>query len=240
MRRGIFARRGRSTLFSAAIATALLAASARPAAADTIVTFTTSLGAFDVQLYDSQVPTTVANFLNYVNSGRYDSTIIHRSTTYNPKDIQIFQGGGFALAGSSLDYVQPFAPIALEASLPNLRGTIAMARLAAPNSATSQWFFNVTDNPGLNAALGNDGYAVFGNVIGSGMTVVDAIAAVKVYNASTQLGAAFSELPLLNPALTTDNLVMVTSVAVPEPSTLVLALAGLCGIAACRWRRRLA
>ena len=236
MRRRILGHHARRTLFTAMAAAMLLAACPAPAVADTIVTFTTNLGAFDVQLYDSQVPTTVANFLNYVNAGRYEGTLIHRSTTYNPSDIQIVQGGGFALTGNGLDYVQTFAPIALEASLPNLRGTIAMARTNDPNSATSQWFFNVTDNPALNPAPGNDGYAVFGQVIGSGMNVVDAIAAVTVYDASVQLGGAFSQLPLLNPSLTAENLVMVSSVAVPEPSTIVLAFAGICGLVACRRR----
>ena len=70
---------------------------ARPASADTIVTFTTNLGTFDVQLYDTQAPTTVANFLSYVNAGSYTNSIFHRSTTNIPAGIQIVQGGGFEL-----------------------------------------------------------------------------------------------------------------------------------------------
>jgi cyclophilin family peptidyl-prolyl cis-trans isomerase len=100
-----------------------------------------------------------------------------------------------------------------------------MARTAAPNSATSQWFFNVTDNPALDPSPGNDGYAVFGAVIGGGISVIEAIGAVPVYDLSVQLGATFSELPLLNPALEPQNLVMVNSIVpVPEPGTLALAL----------------
>jgi len=214
------------TIFQALALCACLAA--RPAFADTIVTFTTNLGTFDVQLYDTQVPTTVANFLSYVNAGSYTNSIIHRSTTYNPADIQIVQGGGFVLNGLQIDPIATAAPIPLEAGLSNLKGTIAMARTAAPNSATSQWFFNVTDNPALDPSPGNDGYAVFGAVIGGGISVIEAIGAVPVYDLSVQLGATFSELPLLNPALEPQNLVMVNSIVpVPEPGTLALALTAM-------------
>ena len=214
------------TIFQALALCACLAA--RPAFADTIVTFTTNLGTFDVQLYDTQVPTTVANFLSYVNAGSYTNSIFHRSTTYNPADIQIVQGGGFWIDSNIITPIATAAPIPLEAGLSNLKGTIAMARTAAPNSATSQWFFNVTDNLALDPSPGNDGYAVFGAVIGGGISVIEAIGAVPVYDLTVQLGATFSELPLLNPVLEPQNLVMVNSiVAVPEPGTLALALTGV-------------
>ena len=219
------------TIFQALALCACLAA--RPASADTIVTFTTNLGTFDVQLYDTQVPTTVANFLSYVNAGSYTNSIFHRSTTNNPAGIQIVQGGGFKLVTTattaSIDPIATAAPIPLQAGLSNLKGTIAMARTAAPDSATSQWFFNVTDNLDLDPSPGNDGYAVFGAVIGGGISVIEAIGAVPVYDASSVLlNPAFSELPLLNPSLRPQNLVMVNSiVAVPEPGTLALALTGV-------------
>jgi len=159
----------------------------------TIVRFTTNLGTFDVELFDDTMPVTVANFLRYVDSSRYDSTIIHRSTTYNPADIQIVQGGGFALTGSGLSEVATYAPIPLEDSGSHLRGTLAMARLPDLNSATSQWFFNCADNPGLDS-----NYAVFGRVVGnSGLAVLDAMARVPAYNLSAELGGAFSELPVV-------------------------------------------
>jgi len=149
-------------------------------------------------------------------------------------DIQIVQGGGFMLittpTTASLAPIPTGAPIPLEAGLTNRRGTIAMARTNAPDSATSGWFFNVQDNPALdpNPALGRDGYAVFGEVIGDGLTVLDAIGGVSVYDASAQLGGAFGQLPLLNPALDVQNLVLVGNVAaVPEPSTLALGLMGV-------------
>ncbi len=242
MRGGMQAGRG-GWWAGAAIALLCLAA-AGPASANPIVRFTTNLGTIDVELFQSQVPTTGANFLGYVNAGSYTNSIMHRSTTYNPADIQIVQGGGFMLTTTStsntLNPIPTGAPIPLEAVLPNLRGTIAMARTGDPNSATSGWFFNVQDNPALDATPGlpGTGYTVFGTVIGTGISVIDAIGAVPVYDASEQLGSAFTELPLLNPAIDPANLVMVNSVvAVPEPTTVALALTGLLGLAALRRRK---
>jgi len=216
------------------VASVVLLTASLPAAAGTLVRFATNVGEFDVELYDAAMPITVANFLTYVNADRYDSTIIHRSTTYNPADIQIVQGGAYLLSGGSLRQVTTDPPIVLESgTATNVRGTIAMARTSAPNSATSQFFFNVQSNPALNGD-----YAVFGNVVGAaGLAAIDAIGAVPVYDASDQLGAAFTELPLLNPSLDPSNVVLVQSVnVVPEPTTLALAIAGLTA-AACRRRR---
>ena len=216
------------------VAPVVLLAASLPATAGSLVRFATNVGEFDVELYDAAMPITVANFLTYVNADRYDSTIIHRSTTYNPADIQIVQGGAYLLSSGSLLPVTTDPPIVLESgSATNVRGTIAMARTSAPNSATSQFFFNVQSNPALD---GN--YAVFGNVVGAtGLAAIDAIGAVPVYDVSVQLGAAFSELPLLNPALDPSNVVLVQSVnVVPEPTTLALTIAGLTVAAACRRR----
>ncbi len=176
----------------------------------TIARFSTTLGDFDVLLRPDAAPVNVANFVSYADTGRYDSSIIHRSTTYNSADIQIVQGGGFLLADNNLWNIQTDPPIALEANLANLRGTIAMARTVDPDSATSQWFLNVAGNAGLD---GN--YAVFGSIIGSGgLAVMDAMASLTVYNASAQLGDVFSELPLIQPTLTPDSLVLVQNVAI--------------------------
>ena len=193
----------------AAILTSLLLSSAC-AAPPLVAKFSTVAGDFDVLLRADAAPVSVANFTSYANSGRYDSTIIHRSTTYNPADIQIVQGGGFVLSTNSLSPVVTDAPIILETALTNSRGTLAMARTADLDSATSQWFFNVADNPGLDGS-----YAVFGIVIGSGgLSVLDALGAVPAYNASTNLGAAFGELPLTQPALQPQYLLLIHSVAV--------------------------
>lgn len=185
--------------------------------AGTIVRFTTNLGMFDVDLDDATMPVTVANFLDYVTSDRYASTIVHRSTTYDAFGIQIVQGGGFVLADTQILPVATDPPIPLEAGTANLRGTIAMARTSDPNTATSQWYFNVTDNPGLDFD-----YAVFGRVIGTGLDVIDTIGAVPVYDASVQLGPTFSELPLIEPLLQPQSLVLVDNVSIITPWQLTI------------------
>lgn len=207
---------------------------AGPVSAATFVRFDTNFGIFDVEL--TEIPameSTVANFLSYVDAGLYDSTIIHRSTTYNPSDIQIIQGGGFVLQSNTISPVSTFAPIPLQALYSNLRGTIAMARTSDPDSATSGWFFNVSNNTVLDG-----GYAVFGAVIdATGLSVIDEMAAVDVYDASPDLGTTFSQLPLTAPALQVGNLVMINSITrVPEPSALVMVGFAALGIATRRVR----
>lgn len=176
-----------------------------------VARFQSVLGDFDVLLDRAAAPISVDNFASYANRGSYSSTFIHRSTTYNPAGIQIVQGGGFELVGNSIAPIATDPPIPLEAGAPNARGTLAMARGTALNSATSQWYFNVTDNPGLDFS-----YAVFGRVLGSGISVIDAIGAVPVYDASSQLGIPFSEFPLLNPAILATNLVLFNAVNVQD------------------------
>ena len=213
----------------------LVAVAASPAShAGTVVRFDTNIADFDVELFDSAMPITVANFLSYVTGSSYSSTLIHRSTTYNPADIQIIQGGGYLLSGNQILSVPTNPPIVLESgTATNVRGTIAMARGAATDSATSQFFFNIQNNPVLD---GN--YAVFGRVVGAdGLTALDAIGAVSVYDCSVQLGAAFNELPLTAPSLDASSLVLVNGIAVvPEPSTLALTAAGLAMAAISRRR----
>jgi cyclophilin family peptidyl-prolyl cis-trans isomerase len=152
------------------------------------VTIHTPLGDIEVHLFDEQTPATVANFLKYVNDGSYNSSFIHRSVPGF-----VIQGGGFAFKDDKAVAIAEEPPVINEPGISNLRGTIAMAKLPdQPNSATNQWFFNLKDN---SAELDsqNGGFTVFGEV-SSGMNVVDAIAALKVWNA----GAPFGELPLIN------------------------------------------
>jgi MYXO-CTERM domain-containing protein len=219
---------------SKANCTTIASIAAGTAPASTVVHFDTNVASFDVELYDTAMPITVANFLAYVNAGSYTSSIIHRSTTYNPSDIQIVQGGGYYISSNQLLSIPTNAPIILESgSVGNIRGTIAMARGAATNSATSQFYFNVQSNPALD---GN--YAVFGNVVGAtGLAALDAIGAVPVYDCTAQLGSAFGEMPLTAPSLDATSVVMVNSVVpVPEPSPLMLAAAGLAAAAFARRR----
>jgi peptidyl-prolyl cis-trans isomerase A (cyclophilin A) len=134
-----------------------------------VVVITTSAGDITVELDPVRAPTTVKNFLEYVDSGHFDGTIFHRVISGF-----MIQGGGFT---PDLRQKQTKPPIKLEAGngLSNLRGTIAMARTNDPNSATSQFFINHKDNKQLDTYGG--GYAVFGKVT-EGIDVVDKIAAV--------------------------------------------------------------
>ncbi len=152
-----------------------------------VVQFRTNLGTYNLEMRADAAPLSVANFLTYVNGSRYGNTIVHRSD----KGLGVIQGGGYALP-IPLTRIATDPPIALEYNLPNARGTIAMARTAALNSATSEWFINTKDNTTTLGAGNNSGYAVFGRVTGTGMTVVDAIAALPAYNA----GSPFTQLPL--------------------------------------------
>jgi len=172
-----------------------------------VARFQSVLGNFDVLLDPVAAPRSVENFSAYANRGTYDTSFIHRSTTYNPADIQIVQGGGFKLVGGTIEAVPADPPIPLEAGMANARGTIAMARTDQPDSATSQWYFNVTDNPGLDF-----NYAVFGRVLGEGLGVIEAIGDIAVYSASTQQGLFFGQLPLIEG----QYLVLINSVRV-EP-----------------------
>lgn len=151
-----------------------LAASA--ASAWSTVCMLTSSGEIVVELYDSYAPQTVANFYKYVAAGFYANTLIHRVD----RDF-VVQGGGYA---PGMQAKAPlYAPIALESNngLSNLRGTLAMARRSDPNSATSQFFFNVRDNTSLDyQSASNPGYAVFGRII-SGLNTLDAINIVPTY-----------------------------------------------------------
>jgi len=133
----------------------------------------TSMGDIVIELNEEASPITVKNFLRYVEEGFYDGTIFHRVIP----DFMI-QGGGFT---AEMVQKKPHPPIVNEASngLKNDRGTIAMARTANPDSATSQFFINHKNNDFLNyAGASKPGYAVFGKVV-EGIDVVDAIAAVK-------------------------------------------------------------
>ena len=139
---------------------------------DTIVVLVTSMGNIEIKLAMTEAPVTTENFLSYVGQDFFDGTIFHRVIPGF-----MIQGGGFIPDGTQKTTGDP---IVLESDngLKNKRGTIAMARTSDPNSATSQFFINLVDNVFLDKSSGNDGYAVFGEVV-EGMDVVDAIEGVK-------------------------------------------------------------
>lgn len=132
----------------------------------------TSKGMIELELDADRAPVTVANFIAYVESGFYDGLTFHRVIP------------GFMIQGGGLDAnMQPRKtrdPVVNESDngLSNTRGSLAMARTADPDSATSQFFINTADNLRLDGLPGRPGYTVFGHVI-AGMEVVDRISAVE-------------------------------------------------------------
>jgi peptidyl-prolyl cis-trans isomerase A (cyclophilin A) len=138
------------------------------------VALATSAGEIVLELDAARAPKSVANFLAYVRAGHYDGTVFHRVM-----ENFMIQGGGYT---ADLQQKPTRAPIPIESQngLKNVRGTIAMARTNDPNSATSQFFINVVDNPRLDyPSFDGHGYTVFGKVV-AGQDVVDKIRVVPV------------------------------------------------------------
>lgn len=155
-------------------------------AANPQVVIDTNKGSIVVELYPEKAPKTVANFMEYVNSGFYKGTIFHRVI-----NRFMIQGGGFTVGMTEKD---TRAPIVNEAAngLTNDVGTIAMARTSDPDSATAQFFINLENNQFLNyqsPAPELIGYCVFGKVI-KGMDVVRQIGATPTGNYGS-----FSDVP---------------------------------------------
>jgi peptidyl-prolyl cis-trans isomerase A (cyclophilin A) len=136
------------------------------------VVIETNMGKIEVELNAEKAPISVANFVQYMESGYYNGTIFHRVI----KDFMV-QGGGF---DKNMQKKTTLPSIKNEAKngLKNDRGTLAMARTGVVDSATSQFFINQKDNDFLNHGDRDYGYAVFGKVT-KGMDVVDAIARVR-------------------------------------------------------------
>lgn len=149
----------------------LLAASSAWAQTKPQVELRTNLGIITIELYPDVAPNTVRNFLQYVNDGFYNGTTFHRVI-----DNFMIQGGGYT---PDMRLKQTRSAIAFENinRLPNLVGSVAMARTNEPNSATSQFFINVVNNTSLDFRGPSNfeiGYIVFGRVI-NGMDVVKTI-----------------------------------------------------------------
>ncbi|MGG2143490.1 peptidylprolyl isomerase A [Symbiopectobacterium sp. RP] len=160
------------TMFSSSVMVS--SAIAVPAAA-TSVLLTTSEGNIELALDNQKAPVSVRNFVEYVNSGFYNGTTFHRVIPGF-----MVQGGGFV---DEMKQKATNPPIKNEADngLRNVRGTIAMARTAEKDSATSQFFINVADNAFLDHGQRDFGYAVFGKVV-KGMDVADKISQVQTTN----------------------------------------------------------
>lgn len=212
-------------LKSAAAAGVLAAAATAVSVQATIVQFQTSMGDFEVNLFDEITPETVANFLQYVEDGVYTNSFIHRSVPGF-----VIQGGGYRYLAEdgTLRNVPRRDPVVNEPYLSNVRGTIAMAKTnAGPDTATSQWFFNLRDNndPSNPENLDwlNGGFTAFGQVTEEGLAILDAMAGLRRAN----LGLPFTELPLRNfnsgdslndLTLDENHLVMINAVVVLDAS----------------------
>jgi cyclophilin family peptidyl-prolyl cis-trans isomerase len=144
-------------------------------AANPVVVIETSYGTIKAELFEDKSPISVKNFLQYTDDKHYDGTIFHRVM-----DGFMIQGGGFE---PGMREKKTRDPIKNESAngVMNARGTLAMARLPGPDTATAQFFINLVDNRFLNPSGANAGYAVFGKVI-EGMEVVDKIAKVRTGN----------------------------------------------------------
>lgn len=163
------------------------------AEAGTIVRVSTSVGDYSIELLDDVAPLTVQNFLNYVARNDYNGTYLHRVV-----DNFVAQGGAyrFQLFEGPID-IPTDPPVVNEFNVSNTRGTVAMAKLGDdPNSATNQWFVNLTDNTELDSS--NGGFTVFGQVLGDGMDVLDTIDALPFVN----LGAKAPNAPYHTDAYT--------------------------------------
>ena len=196
---------------SVLLAQATKPAATAPAAAHPQVVLHTSQGDITLELYPDKSPKSVANFLQYVRDGFYSGTVFHRAIPG-----YLVQGG---LYTRDLQAKRTRSAIPSEADngLSNLRGTVAVARGADPNSGTAQFFFNLVDNRRLDF-VGNQsgltwGYAVFGKVI-KGMDVVDKMAALPTRG----LGPFAGDVP--NPLVVIDsaNVVGEEPAAAPAPA----------------------
>ena len=154
-----------------AFCSAVAAAADEEVPAHPQVKFETTEGTILVELDGRRAPLTVRHVLDLVDKGYYDGTVFHRVIPGF-----MIQGGGYT---RDLKSREPGDTIPNESGngLENLRGTVAMARLAEPHTANAQFFINVVDNGSLNPRPDRWGYTVFGYVI-EGLDVVDKIAAV--------------------------------------------------------------
>jgi cyclophilin family peptidyl-prolyl cis-trans isomerase len=165
------------------------------AEAESAVRVSTTLGNMDFILFDTATPATVANFMSYVNAGKYSDVVFHRSIAGF-----VIQGGGFkgAGTGSNFNSVVTHPPVVNEPGIANVYGTISMAKLGGdPNSATSQFFVSLGDNR-ANLDFQNGGFSVFGRVAGNGMSVAEGISDVPTATYNLFLNGSPAANPFTN------------------------------------------
>jgi cyclophilin family peptidyl-prolyl cis-trans isomerase len=182
---------------------------AKPTPDGAVIAIETTMGTIQVGLYATKAPLSSRNVLNYVKSGHYNGTTFHRVIP------------GFMIQGGGMDaklVEKPTGPpVRNEArnGLLNSRGSLALARTDDPQSATSQFFISVKDNPMLDFGVSRDGwgYAVFGEVL-SGMDVVDNIVAVP-----TTRVAPFDNVPVKPVIITRVRVISEPAAIAPPPKS---------------------
>ncbi len=182
-----------------------------PDVVGTVTRFDTVMGEFFVELFDvangarTAAPLSTAQFLNHANNNlipgstttrfsSYDNTIFHRADA----GLGVIQGGGFAFPGFTTLPSGPTVVNEYSETRPNVRGTIAWAKQGGnPDSASNQFFINTDDNSVSLGPPNNGGFTTFGQVLGTGMSVVDAIVGLPVFSVSTNPSMG-SQVPLRN------------------------------------------
>jgi cyclophilin family peptidyl-prolyl cis-trans isomerase len=163
----------------------------------------TNIGSIELELYAKRTPKTVENFIQYAVSGYYADTLFHRVIP-----SFMVQGGGFDKSFAKKATRKPVRNEA-NAFIPNLRGTISMARTNDPDSATSQFFINVNDNSSLNKTSSNPGYTVFGKVI-KGLDI-----AVKMSKVKTKREHNMADIPV-EPVIINNVIIKRPQIVKPE------------------------
>lgn len=183
-----------------------------PLRAGTLVQFRSVFGDVEVELLDAEKPATVQNFLHYVKDGAYGNSFFHRSV---PNFV--LQGGGYGVTNrgqgnAAFATITRRAPVTNEFNtgpfVSNGPGTIAMAKTSDPNSATSEFFFNLVDNATALDSPGNSGgFTVFGRVVGgtNGLRLFNSFLGLgqrsslqqPLTNVVANLGSPLTETPLL-------------------------------------------
>ena len=188
---------------------ALLTAGFTQAAQDNPqVVLKTEMGDILVELFPKAAPVSVDNFVKLVNDYHYDGLIFHRVISGF-----MIQAGGFTFDFSPRESSRGSIVNESSNGLKNKRGTLAMARMNNPDSASAQFFINHKSNGFLNPKGANKGYAVFGAVV-AGMNVVDAIAAVE-----TQTLGYYADVPVKPIRILSARLVNPESwTPLPEPA----------------------
>jgi cyclophilin family peptidyl-prolyl cis-trans isomerase len=188
---------------------------------DTVIEIQTNLPSpynlIPMELTTAATPDTVANFLAYISNGDYANTIIHRSIPGF-----VIQGGGYKNTGTMITPIGTIDGESSTETLKNTTGTIAMALSTGPNSATSEWFFNLADNPELDNTSDGGPFTVFGQVIYQGLSVLNYIAGLPVVDDTGQGNGAWNTVPVISgtngATVSTEaasNLVTTTPVDIP-------------------------